>query len=315
MSFLNEQGVEHIIPVSLQMDEPTNFINEDDSPSESSDMPHTDPDLKPKGGYNQQGSAFGHNLGFYHGPSSWTQVSSSGRHYPQQTPLNLYHPLPPTINIFACPPPPPPYVNGCQSIVRPKIVSGYNSIQVPGSSFPSIPNILPTSSACVGDNQTQSRASDMSTPPPPELTTPFHCEDSKTNIQHNAYSSTKSKNTRYHPYREPPSEITRHASKSECDNRSFLLVDAQDFSASEISVKVVDKKLTVEGTKPSNHKGGRFVSMRQEFTFRTQSEAKNTSCSFHPNGTLILHFKQESGYTEQSSDDHCISNNSLPEQS
>lgn len=303
MSFVPEQDVEHIIPVTLQMDERASNINEGDSHSEPSDSQQTEPDfglLRTKEDtnvQNVQGSIIGQKFGFY-APNSWTQVNESGRQCPGHTSHNIYQPLPPTINIFACPPPPPPYVggNGYQSFSRPRFVPGYSPVQIPGSSFhSSIPNIAPQSSTCLGDDHAQARADEINTPPPPELTTPFHCEDSKTHIPQVTCRSPKQNKSRFHPYHDPSPQRGKYEPEMDADKRSFLCVDAQDFNASEISVKVKENKLIIEGTKLTNQKCGRFVSMKQEFTFRSQTEAKNTSCTFHPNGTLILQFKHVSG--------------------
>lgn len=323
MAHLEDNEVEQIIPISLRVDGNSDY---NDDESDQSELQHPDLELHQ--------CKSNETYGF---PSAQDQQGvrdqniniNSSRPYPGS--YGWYPQLPPTINIFACPPPPPPYCsNSGQPIFKPTVLPGFGRVQVPQHGF-SIS--VPSSVAQFDDNRNSS--SGVETPPPPQLTTPFYCDETKTNsqipVQSNAHFSLQSNNpafvqsnnsafvqsnnpafvqsnnlahspsllrrskaTRFHPYQ---SEACHTRIKKETDSnahkKQHLCVDTQDFNASDISIKLKDKTLTIEGTKPSNINCGKFSSMKHEYTFINKLEAKSTSCTFHSNGTLILQFNYD----------------------
>lgn len=302
MAHLEDNEVEKLIPISLRVDEHSDY---NDDESDQSEMHHPDLELhqcKSNDTYGFPGTQDQHGVR--------DQNINSSRQYPGS--YGWYPQLPPTINIFACPPPPPPYCsNSGQHIFRPTVLPGFGRVQVPQHGFAIN---VPSNVAQFDDNRNS--ASGVETPPPPQLTTPFYCDETKTNsqipVQSNAHFPSQSNNpafvqsnnfahspsllrrskaTRFHPY-QPEACHTRikKETDSNADKKQHLCVDTQDFNASDISIKLKDKTLTIEGTKPSNINCGRFSSMKHEYTFINKLEAKSTSCTFHSNGTLILQF-------------------------
>jgi hypothetical protein len=138
--------VEQIIPISLRVDGNSDY---NDDESDQSELQHPDLELHQ--------CKLNETYGF---PSAQDQQGvrdqniniNSSRPYPGS--YGWYPQLPPTINIFACPPPPPPYCsNSGQPIFKPTVLPGFGRVQVPQHGF-SIS--VPSSVAQFDDNRNSS---------------------------------------------------------------------------------------------------------------------------------------------------------------
>lgn len=295
----DDAEVEQIIPISLQADD----YNARDDDSDPIEVHQTD----------QHPNYTFSNINYGHYESTWNQRHNGGVAVSGLYP-GLYHQMPPTINIFACPPPPPPphYGFNGRHAFRPPVLHSFDKVHLPQHGFACN---IPSNMSQQG-RQESHNSSGVQTPPPPQLSTPFHCEEVRPTINPGVshqginierahcnkspspVSFRRLRGTRFHPYQSEPQQTHVKREPEVCfDQKHFLCVDTHDFNASELSIKVRDNKLTIEGTKLQTN-SGRLSSMKQEFTFRNKSDAKNTSCTLHTNGTLILQFNNNSRENE-----------------
>lgn len=298
----DDSEVEHVIPVSLQVDASVEHRDDDSEQSESQQTDSEPSQFKTCGTHPfSRGNTFG---------TQWNPGSHDPRSFASQ--YGWYTPMPPTINIFACPPPPPPSqynMNGYTSVFRPRVVSAYPREAIPQQQgyAVNVPSNIPQPPTYFQENQHHPHISGVQTPPPPDLSEPFHCEESKANTTAPTLIRTKTDHvdSRFHPYNHDNHDTSYQRVKREPDRpiekKSYLFVDTQDFDANEISIKVKDKTLTIEGTKSTSQNHRRISSMKQEFTFTNSKDAKSTSCTFHPNGTLVLQFNHETDITKDNS--------------